>query len=156
MNKLNEKQFNIAISLLKNNKGKSLNAAKRHLVDGIEPVEAAKEQDISRQAVNSSINRVLNSYIFALQIRDAFKDELSTEDKFEIAKMLINPHYLSASMQAARLVMVNGLSYHEASKLKKIAVSSIYSTIDRLIRYYDRALEIKNEIDSILMEDIDS
>lgn len=147
MMSMTEQQFNIAIELLNNSESKSLDAAKRHLVDGVAPVEAAKEYAVSRQAVNSAINRVKNSYLKALKISESFEGELTTEKKFDIAMLLLKNDKMGRGLQAARLVMVNGLTNQEASKQHNIAVPVLYSSIERVVGYYEKALAIKAEID---------
>ena len=143
MSIMSENQFKTAVELLNSSESKSLDAAKRHLVDGMPPVEAAKEFNITRQAVNSAINRVKNSYIKALKIKRAFDAELTTEKKFDIAMLLLKNDKIGRGLQAARLVMVNGLTNQEASSEHGISVPVLHNSIERVIEYYDKALAIK-------------
>jgi len=146
MNILNEKQFNIALTLLNSSTGRSINAAKRHLVDGIAPVTAAKEFGISRQAVNNAINRVKNSYFKALEIQNSFDCNMTAEKKFDTAMLLLKNASAGRGLQAARLVLVDGLTNKEASIQFGISSPVLHNSILRVIGYYDKALAINNAL----------
>lgn len=148
--KMSEKQFEIAeFLLIKRHAGRGIEAAKLHLVDGISQTEAAISCEISRQRVFTSTNRIIDSYLNALEIKKIFDNSeergtnLTEAERFDIAMLASSAKKQSKGIKAARLILVDGVSKSDAALLCDTHKTSSYLAIERVKESFEKALELK-------------
>lgn len=153
---MTEKQFEIA-KFLHGRDGKGVNAAKEVLVNGLSQAEAARQFDVSRQMVFSCSERIIENYLKALRIKEAFEkataagSEPTVAEKYEIQSLVaIKAARESKVRKAIHDVMVLGVTPREAAKTYGIYVTGINTAIGQANERYFKAVEVKKMFDGIL------
>lgn len=154
--KMTEKQFEIA-KFLHGRDGKGASAAKEVLVNGLSQSEAARLYDVSRQMVFSSSERIVENYLKALRIKEAFEkataagSEPTALEKYDIQLLVaINTARKSKVRKAIYDVMVLGVTPKEAAKTYGIYANGVHTAIRQANERYLKAVEVKRMFDDIL------
>lgn len=155
--KMSEKQFEIALFLQGGKESKGTNAAREVLVNGLSQVEAARLCGVSRQMVFSASDRIVQNYLKALRIKEAF--EMATADgteptqlqKYEIQELVsIKGNSESPARKAGHDVMVLGVPVVAAAATYKITYQTLQQAVSRAEERYEKGKTIKKMFDDIL------